>query len=38
MCNLKNNDINELIHKTETDPQTSKTILWLPKGKCGEVG
>ena len=22
MCNLKNNDTNELIYKTETDPQT----------------
>ena len=38
MWNLKNNDINELIYKTETDPQTSRTTLWLPNGKCGEVG
>ena len=30
------NDINELIYKTATDPQTLKTILWLPKGKGGE--
>ena len=34
MCNLKKtNDTNELIYKTETDSQTSKTNLWLPKGK-----
>ena len=32
MWNLKN-DINELIYKTETDSQTQKTNLWLPKGK-----
>ena len=24
---------NELIYKTETDSQTQKTNLWLPKGK-----
>ena len=29
------NDINELIYKTETDSQISKTNLWLPKGKGG---
>ena len=34
MWNLKN-DTNELIYKTETDSQTSKTNLWLPKGKAG---
>ena len=28
------NDTNELIYKTETDLQISKTNLWLPKGKC----
>ena len=28
------NDTNELIYKTETDIQTEKTNLWLPKGKC----
>ena len=33
---LKNN-INELIYKTETDAQISKTNLWLPGGK-GEGG
>ena len=32
MWNL-NNDTNELIYKTETDSQTLKTNLWLPKGK-----
>ena len=30
--NLKN-DTHELICKTEIDPGTSKTNLWLPKGK-----
>ena len=30
MWNLKY-DTNELIHKTETDSQTQKTNLWLPK-------
>ena len=28
-------DTNELIDKTETDSQTQKTNLWLPKGKVG---
>ena len=32
MWNIKY-DINELIYKTETDSQTQKTNLWLPKGK-----
>ena len=32
----KKNDTNELINKTETDSQTQKTNLWLPKGKGGE--
>ena len=27
------NDTRELIYKTETDSQTLKTNLWLPKGK-----
>ena len=27
---------NELMYKTETDPQTQKTNLWLPKGKGRE--
>ena len=38
MWNLKINDTKELIYKTETDSQTSKTNLWLPKGKGGEGG
>ena len=32
MWKLKNNT-NESIYKTETDSQTQKTNLWLPKGK-----
>ena len=32
--NLKT-DINELTYKMETDSQTLKTNLWLPKGKVG---
>ena len=36
--NLIKNDINELIHKTETEFQILKTNLWLTKGKhCSEV-
>ena len=34
MQNLKY-DINELIYETETDSQTQKTNLWLPKGRRG---
>ena len=30
---VESNDMNELIYKTETDSQTSKTNLWLPKEK-----
>ena len=33
MQNLKKKDTNELIYKTETDSQTSKTNLWLTKQK-----
>ena len=34
MWNLtKKNDTKELIYKTETNPQISKSNLWLPKGK-----
>ena len=33
MWNLKKNGINELIYKTEIDPQPQKTDLWLPKGE-----
>ena len=29
-------DTNELIYRIETDSQTQKTNLWLPKGKQGE--
>ena len=38
MWNLKKNDTNEVIYKTETDSQTQKTNLRLPKGErgCGE--
>ena len=32
------NDTNELIYKTETDLQTSKMNLWLPKGKYSGGG
>ena len=35
MWNLKKKDTNELTLKTETDSQTSKTNLGLPKGKRG---
>ena len=39
MQNLKQkNDTNELTYKAETDSQTQKTNLWLPKGKGGEEG
>ena len=31
MWNLKKNDTNELIYKTEIDSETQKTNLWLPK-------
>ena len=30
--NLKKNDTNKFIYKTEIDSQTQKTNLWLPKG------
>ena len=33
MWNLIKNDTNELIYKTETDSQISKSNLWLPNGK-----
>ena len=35
MWNLIKNDINELIYKTETDSQISKSKLWLSKRKWG---
>ena len=31
----KKNDKKELIHKTEIDPHTEKTNLWLPEMKVG---
>ena len=37
MWNLKY-DTNELIHKAETDSQTLKTSVWLPKGELGVAG
>ena len=37
MWNLKY-DTNELMYEVETDSQTSKTNLWLPKGKHGGGG
>ena len=33
MQNLKRNDTNEHINKTETDSRTSRMNLWLPRGK-----
>ena len=35
-CRIKKKDTNEFIYKTETDSQTSKTVL--SKGKLGEEG
>ena len=32
------NDTSDLIHKTETDSQTKKTNLWLPRRKCRGKG
>ena len=34
----KKKDTNELTCRTETDSQTLKTILWLPKGRRGGGG
>ena len=34
MWNQKKRDTNELIYKTEIDPQTQKTNFWLPKRKA----
>ena len=36
MQKLRKNDINELISKTETDTQTQKMNLWLPRRKGGK--
>ena len=38
MESKKNDDTNQLIFKTETDSQTLKTNLCLPKGKLFSVG
>ena len=35
ICRILKNGTNELIYKIETDSQTLKTDLWLPKGKGG---
>ena len=35
MWNIKY-DTNELIYEPQTDSQTQKPKLWLPKGKAGE--
>ena len=32
----KKKDTNELVYKTETDPQAQRAKLWLPKGKSGK--
>ena len=37
MWNLKY-DINELIYETETDSQTQRTNLWLPRKSAGRGG
>ena len=31
-------DTNELVYETETDPQTWRTDLWLPRGQGVEEG
>ena len=33
ICGIQKNDTNELNYKLETDSQTLKTNLWLPKEK-----
>ena len=35
ICGILKNDTNELIYKTEIDPQTQKTNLWLSKEIVG---
>ena len=35
MRNLKRNDANEHIYKTETGSQTQRINLWLPGGRVG---
>ena len=36
MWDIKKKKKDELIYKAETDSQTQKANLWLPKGKGGE--
>ena len=37
ICGIKEKkDTNECVYKTEVDPQTQETNLWLPKGKEGK--
>ena len=38
ICRISKNDISELIYRTETESQTQKTNLWLPKGTVGMGG
>ena len=38
ICGIQKNGTNELIYKKETDSQTQRTNLWLPKGQCGGKG
>ena len=38
ICGFYKDDTNGLIYKIETDPQTPKLNLWLPKGKGGGEG
>ena len=38
MQNVKKNDTNEFIYKTEMDLQIQRVILCLPGGKGGEEG
>ena len=33
ICRILKNGINEVIYKAKVDSQSSKTNLWLPKGK-----
>ena len=38
ICGILKNNTNEFIYKPETDSQTQKTNLWLPRGKGVEEG
>ena len=38
ICGIQKNDTNELNYKLETDSQTLKTNLWLPKEKGRGAG